>query len=538
MCFASIPAAAEAPPDTPTSKGVQVAQAGPGTPTPTEEGAAPAPVGSAPEPTEPPPTSPPREASPAAEPDGWHTFISGYFRAPIALGISSRPAPDGPTSTQVSYGPNRTLDASYYSFAYTRLQEQDWAEVFIHEKHKHVEAVVGWMGYWYQSAGFVNPNASWVPGMAYLALDTDFKLGSIKPNIELTTGAWWPKFGYFEKYDTYTLGRFRQIGEQLKLAIPVNHDFTLTFVQGFGTGRDGSFSVVAPPLYASNTSLDLLTWWNAELTYRKYVDVGLHYNTQWTADPNLTPQTMVGDRSFAAAQLAHLTVVGAELNLTAPTLGRLWISPSFINVRNGWALANAGTEVMHGLGGVGVATNYLAWTGAANQSTGSGTMINLGFMYENSLSGIQGHVPGDVLPDLTMSVFGLLADASFDLPAGSLITQTSLKEFKWGVDANLQVLTWLGFMGRFDSINQDLDNPGYIMDALTARVVFSSHFLSGERIYLQYSRYFYGDNMVLAGLYKAWGGALQAGNTVIQAGSYQGQEPDKDVIKLQADIAF
>jgi hypothetical protein len=93
-------------------------------------------------------------------------------------------------------------------------------------------------------------------------------------------------------------------------------------------------------------------------------------------------------------------------------------------------------------------------------------------------------------------------------------------------------------MGRFDSINQDLDNPGYIMDALTARVVFSSHFLSGERIYLQYSRYFYGDNMVLAGLYKAWGGALQAGNTVIQAGSYQGQEPDKDVIKLQADIAF
>ena len=62
----------------------------------------------------------------------------------MALGISSRPGPDsldpmtgklvGPPSTQVSYGPNRTVDSNYYSFAYTRLQEQDWAEVFIHAR--------------------------------------------------------------------------------------------------------------------------------------------------------------------------------------------------------------------------------------------------------------------------------------------------------------------------------------------------------------------------------------------------------------------
>jgi hypothetical protein len=457
------------------------------------------------------------------------------------LGISSRTSPDNPTGpkgTQIAYGPNRTIDASYYSFAYTRLQEQDWAEVFIHEKHKHVEAVVGWMGYWYQSAGFVNPNASWVPGMAYLALDTDFDVGPVRPNIELTVGAWWPKFGYFEKYDTYTLGRFRQIGEQLKLTVPLSPDLTLAVVQGFGTGRDGSFSVVAPPLYASNTSLDLLTWENIDIAYKKYVDVGLHYNTQWTADPNLTPQTTVGDRSFTAAQQAHLTVVGAELNATAPRAGHLWISPSFINVRNGWALANAGTEVMHGLGGVGVATNYLAWTGASNLSTGSGTIANLGFMYENSLSGVQGRELGSTLPEVTASVFGLLADASFNLPAGSTITQTSLKQFKWGVDAAVQVLTWLGFMARFDSVNEDLDHPAYIFDSVTARAMFSSHFLSSERIYIQYSRYFYGDKMVLGGLFP-WGAPLQAGNNVVQAGPpYQGTQPDEDVVKIQADIAF
>src|SRR5262245_59656004 len=145
----------------------------------------------------PPPTP---EAKPGGESEGFRTFVSGYFRAPLAIGISPRPDPNdlnGPTHTQLSYGPNRTVDSSYYSFAYTRLQEQDWAEVFIHTKKKHVEAVVGWMGYWYQSAGFRNPDASWVPGMAYLTLDSDVGVGGLKPNVALTAGAWWPKFGYF-----------------------------------------------------------------------------------------------------------------------------------------------------------------------------------------------------------------------------------------------------------------------------------------------------------------------------------------------------
>ncbi len=133
------------------------------------------------------------------------------------------------------------MDWSYYSFAYTRLQEQDWAEVTFHEKKKHVDAAVGWMGYWFAATGFRNPDAAAVPGIAYLTLDTDFEVAGVKPNLAFQMGAWWPAYGYFEKYDTYTLGRFRQIGEELRLTVPVNPDLTATLVEGFGTGRDGSF---------------------------------------------------------------------------------------------------------------------------------------------------------------------------------------------------------------------------------------------------------------------------------------------------------
>jgi hypothetical protein len=495
---------------------------------------------------------------PAAEPGSWQIGVNGYFRAPMAIGISSRQGPDdmkvddmpgmpgsgrpgGPARTQYSYGPNRTVDANYYSFAYTRLQEQDWAEIFIHARKTHVDAAVGWMGYWFQSVGFRNPDAGWSPGLAYLALDTDFGVAGFKPNIALTMGAWWPSFGYFEKYDTYTLGRFRQIGAQGKLTVPLDPDFLLTVVEGFGTGRDGSFNYGAPPFYGAKTGLDLITYGNARLAFKKIADVAVHYSTQSTTDPYLTPQDVPGDKSFGVARVAHLTVVGGELNVRLPYAGHLWISPSYIHVRNGWALGSTGIEVMHSLGGIGLAGNYLGYNGTPDASTGSGSLFNLGFLYENTLSSVLGQASGRV-PELTLSIFGLLTNASLDLPADSmtppnLIPQPSIKQFKYGADLTLQATTWFAFMLRGDAVNYDRDHPGFVFASITPRAIISSHFLSGERIYVQYSRYIYGDKMVLNGQWP-WGTPLVAGSNVLQQGPYNGKEPDQNVVKLQADIAF
>jgi hypothetical protein len=499
--------------------------------------------------TTPPAFVPPQE-QPAAEPVGWHTEVHGYFRAPVSLGISSRPSPDdpgGPSKTQVVYGPNRVFDWNYYSFAYTRLQEQDWAELFIHEKKRHVDAAVGWMGYWYQGAGFRNPDAAWIPGMAYLTLDTDFKLGEeIKPNIAVTMGAWWPKFGYFEKYDTYTLGRFRQIGTQAQLTVPFTPDWTLSVTGGFGTSRDGSYNFSLnniSPLYAGQTNLDLMGWFNVQLLYQTLVDVSLHANTEWMSDPSLIPDTQMNPKSFTSASQAHLSVVGGEMNLRLARGGHLWLSPSYISVRNGWALGT-GTEVMHSMGGLGFAQNYLAWTGSPSDSTGTGSMLAFGFLYENTLSGLLGRARGSMLPDLAFSAFGLYGGAILSLPPGSMVKdaqgnpQNHIKQLKYGADATLQLADWVGFMLRGDIVNYDLDHDGYIMAAVTTRVQFASHFLSSERIYIQYSRYIYGDRMLLNATWP-WGQSLVQGSSVIQnAPAYSMKTPDENVVKLQSEIAF
>ena len=480
----------------------------------------------------------PSEAKPQEKTSGWETFASGYFRAPMAIGISDRADPgdnNGEPHTQYSYGPTRTVDANYYSFAYTRLQEQDWVELFVHAKKKHVEAVVGWMGYWFQSAGFRNGDAAWVPGVAYLTLDTDFDAGRLKPNVALTAGAWWPKFGYFEKYDTFTLGQYRQLGEQVRLKIPVNQDLTVTLVQGFGTGRDGSWNVNSPPPYQSQVGLDLLHYEHVQITYKDLIDAGLHFNYQWTRDPHLHQQERTG-RSYSDAREAKFSTFGAEVNVKAPVAGRLWVSPSYTRIRNGWALGEAGIEVMHSISGVGYSANYLAWDDDPAVTNGTGSSLNFGFLYENKLSEVLGK-PGEVKPEVTLNVFGLYIDAKNDLPAESQHPQDRLKEMKYGADVTAQFTDWMSVMLRWDEVNMDLDHSGYVFSAISPRLTLSSHFLSGESVYLQYSRYRYGENMTIAGTWP-WGTTVIPGTVYTQGGPYTGHKPDMDVIRLQATVKF
>jgi hypothetical protein len=205
-------------------------------------------------------------------------------------------------------------------------------------------------------------------------------------------------------------------------------------------------------------------------------------------------------------------------------------------VKNGWALGEAGVEVAHSLSPEAVAGNYLGWSGSPANSTGTGKLVNLGFIYENTLANVLGAAPASV-PRVKGTAFGLLVDSHLDLPAGSAITLNRITHFKWGADVEYNPWSWAGLMARFDSVNYDMNHAGYIFSAITARVSFYSHFASGERIYLQYSRYRYGDNMVLAGRWP-WGIPLVAGSDIIQGGPYAGSKPDMDVVKVQADIHF
>jgi len=461
------------------------------------------------------------EEKPAAS---WDISLSGYFRAPVMLGLSNRADPSDSTGAQhwqVTHAPNRLLDANYSSFAYTRLQEGDWAEIYVTAKRPHIAATVGLMGWWYTWAGYENPTAGWLPAQAWVELDSDVDVGALRPNVKLQVGVFWQRWGMFEKYDTYMFGRFHQAGGALEAHLPLGQT-ELRLLEGFGTNRNGAPGV--------GTGLTLLHYTHVGLRHKKLVDAGLYYNTSWTRDPSLfigsgtapepTPVTPgpngePGGGSYAAARDARVDVLGADLHLRVPHAGHGWLAASRIHVENGWALPNI-VEVLHSPGGSGLANNYLAYGSLG--SSGSGSLFSLGLLYENSVQGLAGSPEGR-WPDLTLSLFGMLVNTRRELSPEAEVDR-ALDQLKWGSDLTLKLFPWLAFMMRYDMVDLDTRAPGHAFRVVTPRVTFTTHVLSTESIWLQYSRYYYDDL------------SLETTETQPYA------RPDQHVIKLQANLSF
>ena len=484
---------------------------------------------------------------------GWKPGFSGYFRAPLGIAIANRldpgNAPNHPSGTQLSFAPDHAVDGNFNSFAFTRVQETDWAEVYIHAQRKHVDGAVGWGGYWFQSVGYQRPFAQWMPGFAWIRLDGDFQLPSalrwlglgflagVTPNAAVQVGAFWPTFGYFPAYDTYMMGRIRQIGERIDLKVPVTPNLKVTLTHGLGGNRNGFASVGTVPVVGisntdTTTALDLLTYANLAVDYRDNVHVGLHWNMSWTTDPGNNAGLPIG-ATFQDVRDAYLTVTAAELKLNYPRAGLLWLSPTYVQIKNGWALDPlGGVEVLHSQSGL-FGANFMGMGDPATvtESTGSGSTFALGGMYANTLGGMMGRGFGTKLPDLRLDVFGLLAMSRRDLPPTSKNTQKELNQFKWGTSLTLQTLTWLALMLRYDQVYDanpqihDLQlpgNPANDFSMLTARLIVMSHFLSGEMVYIQYTRYFLGD----------------AYRTTDGSALYQDSNPAENVVAVEATMSW
>jgi hypothetical protein len=480
-----------------------------------------------PAPVEPQRAEPPTDEPASSDPPkpSWDLALSGYFRAPVTVGVSERPNPDGTGGErlQLSHAPNRVVDAGYNSFEYTRLQEGDWAELYVTAKRPHVAASLAFMGYWYTWAGYENPNAAWLPAQAWVDLDSDVTLGPLRPHVSFKGGVFWQRWGMFEKYDTYLFGRFHQAGGALEVQLPFAGGNEARLVEGFGTHRNGLPDV--------GTGLTLLHYTHLGLKLGRWLDAGVYHNVSWTRDPALfAPPTTApvsppitpgpggepGGGPYPAARAADMTVYGADIHLRVPHVGHAWIAASRIDVTNGWALP-AIVEVMHSPGAAGIATNYLGF--GEDGSTGSGTLTNVAWLYEHSLRGLHGEALG-ATPDLVLNVFGMLARVERRLLADATIPD-DVTPLKWGSDLTLKLLPWLAFMLRYDSVDRDADADGGSFRVLTPRLTFTSHALATESVWLQYSRYFYDDDVVL-----------------LTSASQPYPNPDRNVVKLQANLAF
>jgi hypothetical protein len=410
--------------------------------------------------------------------DEWRFSFHGFTRAPMRIGIGSRPqcpagampgtsvTPSGATmpslgavsvpcagnnqSTVALHGPF-VPDSQYLDWRYDRQQEYDWTELFFNYGNSMVTASVAIMAFGFSDSEYIaytDASTQLGIGQAFLTLHPDLAVRGLR--FEAKVGSFWDKYGMAGeydagKYDTYMFGRTHQMGETVAVEYDVG-DVTLRVSHGIGTRAEQlAFTPLQAGLYtipSGNESnypgFTLLQHGHAGISYKNVLDVNAHYLSSWAQD-----YRAVGFENGALTD-GHIDVYGAEARLKPGGAGgRLYVAYSHIQAENPQVVGPV-IEAVHSLGGGnyesgnGILDNFL---GCAAPAAGATTTNPTGGFCEttqNTVGASRGSVD--------------TVEVQYDYSFGALYRKLTTGEGFWGngPDVNLSVF------GMYSAVSSSL----------------------------------------------------------------------------------
>jgi len=445
---------------------------------------------------------------PIEEKTGLRFAMHGYFRAPMRL--TSAPRAAGSTNAREGSNNVRTpylVDDDYFrsGFAYTPVNESDWAEIYLSVGTKNLTATLQLQGTLFSDAA--RPIIDRQPGVSqgWLTYRTplDF-VPFFNARLRIKGGAFWERFGHLPKYDTYIFGRVHQMGENVRLELEKD-DLTLWLQHGIGTHLED---------IAANQGLTLLHYASVGASYARTVEVGGYVFDSTSKDKR--PLKEITDSS--------VTVAGVDVRADTHYAGRVYAATSIITADHATYQSPA-LEVMHSWGGRGLTENYLGTQASEN---GTGKLWNVGFQYDLSLADLYKTWTGAAsspLPwngDVFASVFGLYSFIqSKQASPDPILNRDDRKSFKWGADAGYRITEWMAASVRYDRVVLDVDDSANSFRIVSPRLAFFTSFITREMLYFQYSRYMYNERI-----------RLRQGQVQLET------MPDDHAFKIQAQITW
>jgi hypothetical protein len=444
---------------------------------------------------------------PIDEKRGLRFAMHGYFRAPML--ITRSPRADGSTKPGEGSANYRTpylVDNDYFAsgFSYTPVNETDFAELYLSVGNDHVTATIQFQGSLYSDSA--TTDISRQPGLSqgWLTYRTDLDfIPYFKTRLRVKGGAFWERYGYLPKYDTYIFARTHQIGENVRLEFE-RGDFTFWVQHGLGTHLED---------VQNNEGLTLLHYASIGASWARTIELGGYVFDNSARDKR--PLSQLTD--------ASLGVIGVDVRADTHFAGRFYGATSYITADQATYTAPA-IEVMHSNGGRGITENYL---GTQSSNNGSGSLWNVGFQYDLSLAEITKAWTGQSTPlpwhgDVTASLFGVYTFVqSTQQSQDPLVNKDDRKMFKWGVDGGYRITEWMSASLRYDRVVLDVDDSANSFRIISPRLAFFTSFLTREMLYVQYSRYVYNERI-----------RLRTGQQNLET------MPDDHVLKIQAQMTF
>jgi hypothetical protein len=445
---------------------------------------------------------PPGVAGPGAAANEIQLGMHGYFQVPMALAWRRR-VPTTPGESEYDFHEPRLVDNHYFGgFAYNPLEETDWAEWYALAGNRYATATFSLMGSFFSGPKSVFESKSGL-AQGFVTYRWDEALGhDARLRLRVRGGSFSSRLGYIPRYDTYIFGRTRQLGAEVRADVDFGK-LTVSALNGFGTHLGDR---------SANQGLALVDSFWIGGAYDRKIEMGFYRLDSWTQDA----------RALSGAGSADLRIVGADARIAGGPMGELYLAASTIDARRARFIGPS-IEVLHSLGGAGLADNFL---GDGKSGDGSGTMRSAYFEYGFSLASLLERVaPGPTLlreSDVGWSLFGLYTHVSHARTNGEAAENPDhRKYFKWGTEISWWALSWLGVSVRYDRIAPNVGNDDYTFQVVSPRVTIRTHWLVDDVIYLQWSHYDYGSRVRLP--------PDQAEVDLV---------PDSDVFKMEAIANF
>jgi hypothetical protein len=429
--------------------------------------------------------------------------VHGFFRAPLRLSIDHRSAP---MAGQAAYDIRTPwlVDDDYFrsGFAYTRLQEQDWTELYISVGNRYLTGEIALMGSLYSDWAQPLIDRQWGIAQGFLRFHWDAAGPRVRFAINAKAGAFWERLGWLQRYDTYLFARTHQMGGQVRFDVAWR-DLALWLTQGTGAHLEA---------LDQNEGLTLLNYVTAGARWRHTLEAGFYFLDSLEHDK----------RQLKEISDADMRVFGVDFHVRVPRLGsQLYVGGSKIEAHQATYLAPA-IEVMHAYGGRGLTENYL---GTQKSDNGTGTLWNAAWDYQLSAATLlRDGLHRDVFhrSDVTLGLFGMVTYVRSDQKdPDPQINRDKRTLFKWGAELGWTPLSWLGIALRYDRVILDVKDDADSFRVISPRVSLRTHWLADAEIFLQWSYYTYGARV-----------QLRPGQVALET------VPDSNVLKLQAQMVF
>jgi len=394
--------------------------------------------------------------------------IHGYARMPLNL----------ETTPREPY----LVDSDYYlsGFAYTRLYEPDWTELFVSAHHKNYRAQFGIFASLYSD--YAETQLANQFGIAQASVAVDRFLG-VKP-LSVELGVFWDRYGYLAPYDTYMFGRTHQGGAKLRWSFSDR-----AYLQA-GVG-------VHQALLQQNQGVTPLLHLAGGVPVGDVI-LGGYLLRSWTRDK----------RQLSPIEDGTMWIAGVDATYALPRgLGQVYGAVSHLWADQVLFLAPA-VEVLHSTGGRGLTENFF---GLADSDSGSGRILAAAI-----------DAPINVYRDRgQLRVFGMAARVRSQQvdEVNPVMNKDRRWYMKWGVEPAWMLGRHLRASLRYDRVILDMNDAENSFRAISPRLGFPLE--SWGELAIQYTHYLYGERV-----------QLRPGQVPLET------EPDTDAFKVQAQAIW